>query len=187
MQAAGYARLLVLFLMCICMPVCEAGARDRADGPILTKQQLIGAWRLVTIDLSGPNGPIVDPFYQADSEGIIVYDSSGWMSVQIATRHRQAFDVPALRSPSSATGEQSRRKAAAYDTYYSYFGTWDLDEMTGVVTHYVKSSLIPAETGLSYAQNVTLEGGRLTFTVRNRTHGKETVRRKVWERIAGIQ
>jgi hypothetical protein len=57
--------------------------------------------------------------------------------------------------------------------------------MNGVVTHHVKSSLIPAETGLSYAQNATLEGGRLIFTVRNRTHGKETVRRKVWERIAG--
>ena len=187
MQAAGYRRLVVLWLICACAAVCEAGARDRADGPVPTRQQLIGAWRLVTIELSGPSGPIVDPFYQADSQGIIVYDSSGWMSVQIAAPHRQAFDVPASQSPSSQTAEQSRRKAAAYDTYYSYFGTWDLDEMTGVVTHYVKSSLIPAETGLSYAQNATLESGRLTFTVRNRTHGKETVRRKVWERIAGIE
>ena len=187
MQAAGYGRLLVLWLICILAPLCDAGARDPGDGPIPTRQQLIGAWRLVSIDLSGPSGPIVDPFYQADSEGIIVYDSSGWMSVQIASPHRQAFEVPASRSPGSATGLLSRRKAAAFDTYYSYYGTWDLDKVTGVVMHHVKSSLIPAETGLSYAQNVSLKGSRLTFTVGDRSHGKETVRRKVWERIAGTQ
>jgi hypothetical protein len=74
-------------------------------------------------------------------------------------------------------------RAAAFDTYYSYFGTWELDEATGVVTHHVKSSLIPAETGLSYTQTVTLDGGLLTFTVRDVHHGRETIRRKVWQRI----
>jgi hypothetical protein len=127
---------------------------------------------------------MVDPFYQPDSDGIIVYDASGWMSIQIAAPHRQAFEVPASRSPAAAIGALSPRKAAAFDTYYSYYGTWDLDAATGVVTHHVKSSLIPAETGLSYAQNVTLEGGRLTFTLRDKDHGEETIRRKVWERIA---
>jgi hypothetical protein len=94
MEAAGFARLLVLGLICILTSVCDVGARDPGDGPIAARQQLIGAWRLVSIDLSGPSGPIVDPFYQADSVGIIVYDSSGWMSVQIASPHRQAFEVP---------------------------------------------------------------------------------------------
>jgi hypothetical protein len=128
---------------------------------------------------------MADPFYQPESEGIIVYDLSGWMSVQIAAPHRPTFEVPASRSPSAAAEPLSRRKTAAFDTYYSYYGTWDFDEATGVVTHHVKSSLIPAETGLSYAQNVTLDGARLTFTTRDVSHGKETVRRKVWERIEG--
>lgn len=55
-----------------------------------------------------------------------------------------------------------------------------------MVVHHVKSSLIPAETGLDYSQKVTLEGGRLIFTTRNGNGGEETVRRKVWERIAGV-
>ncbi|MGA2191243.1 MAG: lipocalin-like domain-containing protein [Steroidobacteraceae bacterium] len=185
MRAARFARSVVLWGIFCSLPVCEAGARDAGDGPIPTRQQLVGAWRLVHIDVSGPSGPLVDPFYQPESEGIIVYDLSGWMSVQIAAPHRPAFEVPASRSPSAASGPLSRRKAAAFDTYYSYYGTWDFDEVTGVVTHHVKSSLIPAETGLSYAQNVTLEGARLTFTTRDRTHGKEIIRRKVWERITG--
>ena len=184
MRITGFKRMLVVGFICIWAPICWAPAHDAGDGPIPAKEQLIGAWRLLRIDMSGPTGPMVDPFYQPDSDGIIVYDASGWMSIQIAAPHRQAFEVPASRSPAAAIGALSPRKAAAFDTYYSYYGTWDLDAATGVVTHHVKSSLIPAETGLSYAQNVTLEGGRLTFTLRDKDHGEETIRRKVWERIA---
>jgi hypothetical protein len=187
MQAADFKPSLVLGFICISAQLCVAGARDPGNGSIPTKQQLIGAWRLVSIDLSGPAGPIVDPFYQADSTGIIFYDSSGWMSVQIAAPHRQTFEVPAARSPSATTGPLSQRKATAFDTYYSYYGTWTLDDVEGVVTHHVKSSLIPAEEGLSYAQDVTLDGGRLTFTTRDHSHGEATVRRKVWERITAMQ
>jgi hypothetical protein len=183
MQGTAFARSWVLGLLCISTLLCAAGARGAGDATIPTRQQLIGAWRLVSIDFLGPDGPLVDPFYQADSTGIIVYDSSGWVSVQIAAPHRLEFEVPTVRSPSAATGLLSRRKATAFDTYYSYYGTWNLDEVRGVVTHHVKSSLIPAETGLSYAQNVTLDGGRLTFTARDQSHGSETVRRKVWERL----
>jgi hypothetical protein len=183
MQAAAVARSLVLGFIWFSAQPCGAGAPDPGAGTIPTRQQLIGAWRLVSIDLLGPNGPIVDPFYQADSTGVIVYDSSGWMSVQIAAPNRRKFRVPATRPPSAQAGASSRSKATAFDTYYSYYGTWNLDEVRGVVTHHVKSSLLPAETGLSYAQNVTLEDGRLTFTARDRSDGPETVRRKVWERI----
>jgi hypothetical protein len=186
MQVAVLARCLVFGFICISAQLCGASALGAGDGSIPTRQQLLGAWRLVSIEMSGPNGPIVDPFYQADSTGIVVYDSSGWMSVQIAAPHRQAFGVPALRSSSGATGLLSQRKATAFDTYYAYYGTWNLDEVRGVVTHHVESSLIPAETGLSYAQNVTLAGERLTFIVRDRSDGKETVHRKVWERMTDV-
>jgi len=79
--------------------------------------------------------------------------------------------------------EDAALKAEAFDTYYSYYGTWDFDAATSVVTHHVKSSIIPAETGLDYAQTATLEGGHLIFTVRSGSPGTETVRKKVWERL----
>jgi hypothetical protein len=82
--------------------------------------------------------------------------------------------------------EDTALKAEAFDTYYSYYGTWDYDAATSVVTHHVKSSIIPAETGLDYVQTVTLEGGRLIFTVRSGSPGTETVRKKVWERLPRV-
>jgi hypothetical protein len=171
-------------LICLCASL-RAPASDPAGTQHPTRQQLIGAWRLVRIEFSGPSGPIVDPFYQADSTGIIIYDGSGWMNVQIVAPHRPAFEVPTSRLSPAATTKEARSKSDAFDTYYAYFGSWIYDEAASVVTHHVESSLIAAETGLSYAQRVTLEEGRLIFTVRDRKNGQETVRRKVWERIPG--
>jgi hypothetical protein len=164
-----------------------------AERQALTRQQLIGAWRLVRIDFTGPTGPLVDPFYQPDSEGMIVYDASGWMSCQIGAPHRSGSQrgradgprtgVPDSRLRPPSTPQEARHKAAAYDSYYAYYGTWEFDAATSVVTHHVQGSLLPAETGLDYAQIATLEGGHLIFRVRDPTPGRETLRTKVWERL----
>src|SRR5271168_353215 len=84
----------------LCVPLHPAASADRGDPAHLARQDLIGAWRLLRIEYSGPHGPIVDPFYQSDSTGIIIYDSSGWMSMYIVAPHRQAWEVPASRLPS---------------------------------------------------------------------------------------
>jgi hypothetical protein len=183
MRTDRHGILGIVCLIGLCLPLLPAASADRGDSSQLTRQDLIGAWRLVRIEYAGPRGPIVDPFYQADSTGIIIYDSSGWMSVHIAAPHRRGWEVPASRLSSIAMSQDMRLKAAAFDTYYTYSGTWDFDEATSIVTHHVKSSLIPAESGLNYAQKVTLESGRLIFTVRSGSKGQETVRRKIWERV----
>jgi len=125
---------------------------------------------------------MIDPFYNADSTGMLVYDPSGWMSVQIVGRHRPAMEAAASR-PTHDTAGDAQLKAAVLDTYYAYFGTWDYDEATSTVTHHVKSSLIPGETGVSYSQTVTLDGGRLVFTTRREVAGVAAVQKKVWQRI----
>jgi hypothetical protein len=175
--------LMLLLFACLAQTVAADPTADEhlKDGQ-LKKEQLIGAWRLVGIEYSGPKGASVDPFYQADSGGIIVYDASGWMSVHIAAPHRVSWEVPGSRLSPPASAKDAELKAAAFDTYYAYFGTWEFDEATSVVTHHVVSALIPAETGLSYPQKVTLDKGRLVFTNRSGKKGEETVRRKIWER-----
>jgi hypothetical protein len=183
---AGCIAILLLGLSCLRSSPCEAGPQHEGRRSAAARQQLIGAWRLAAIEYSGPHGETVDPYYQAGSSGIIIYDSSGWMSVQITAQNRRKWEVPAVRVPRPAEEEDAASKAEAFDTYYSYYGTWDYDAATSVVTHHVKSSIIPAETGLDYAQTVTLEGGHLIFTVRSCSPGTETVRRKIWERLPNV-
>lgn len=186
MRAVAYANLSLLWVMCMWVPLCQAGAPEHAAAPPRTREQLIGAWRLVGIEYSDRTGPIVDPFYQAGSIGIIIYDSSGWMSVHIAAPHRKAWDVPESRVSPAAVAQDTELKSAAFDTYYAYFGTWDFDSAKSMVSHHVKSSLIPAETGVDYDQTITLENGRLIFTGHGGTPGRETTRIKIWERVSGI-
>jgi len=196
----GRAALRWITRVCCLGFAAMAAAADpaTAERQTLTRQELIGAWRLVHIDFAGPNGRSVDPFYQPDSEGIIVYDASGWMSCQIGAPHRSVAltgpaDGPRTGVPDSrllppTASQEARSKAAAYDSYYAYYGTWEFDAATSVVTHHVQGSLLPAESGLDYAQIATLEGGRLIFRVRDATPGRETLRTKVWERLpAGRQ
>jgi hypothetical protein len=156
-----------------------------AGGEPIKREQLIGAWRLVSMDYRGPDNSSVDPFYQPGSTGLLIYDSSGWMSVHIVGPHRQAWKVPMSRSPTTDSPQDNALKAAAFDTYYAYFGTWDFDQAHAVVTHHVASALLPAEVGLSYAQQISLDDGRLIFTTRTGPKGRETMRRKIWERAAG--
>lgn len=55
------------------------------------------------------------------------------------------------------------------------------------MTHHVRVSLIPAETGATYVQQVTVEGDELTMTTRERRAGAEMTRRKIWRRIRAAE
>ncbi|HVC02461.1 MAG TPA: lipocalin-like domain-containing protein [Steroidobacteraceae bacterium] len=183
MRMVAFARWSLLSLMLTC--VAPGGAMtDNGTPPPLTRRQLIGAWKLLRIEYSGPRGPAADPFYQAGSTGLIIYDSSGWMSVQITAAHRRAWQIPDAR-PSAGASRDAQLKAAAFDGYYAYYGTWDFDAAKSVVVHHIQSSLIPAEDGMDYAQQVALEHGRLIFTTREGKKGAESIRVKIWERVQG--
>jgi hypothetical protein len=148
------------------------GASTAGSVQFPTRQQLV----------SGPKGPLIDPFYQADSVGLIVYAESGWMSVQIAAPHRKTWPATTSRSAQESRLDV-QLKTAAFDSYYAYFGTWSFDDADSVVTHRVTASLIPAEAGASYTQKVTLDGPLMTLTSVEEIHGVKTVRRKLWQRV----
>lgn len=158
-----------------------AHAADAGLG-VPSREALIGAWRLIGIELSTRDGTRPDPFFEAGSTGLIVYDPSGWMSVQISGPQRVPWDIPAAR-PRNAKQRDLRLKAAAYDSYYAYFGTWQYDEHSAVMIHHVKSSVIPAEAGLDYSQQIRIDGNRMTFIGHVLEHGEDITRTKTWERV----
>ena len=179
-RQSAFGLLGLTLLVCF---QCDASSRDGGQPARLAEQQLLGAWRLVAIEFAGPGKETIDPFYQAGSSGMIIYDPSGWMSVQISAPNRRSWEVPPVRVPMAA-GTSDRLKAKAFDTYYAYIGTWHYDAATSVMTHHLKWSLVPAEAALSYDQIVTLENGRLVFTTRSGSAGVQTVRKKIWERVS---
>jgi hypothetical protein len=149
----------------------------------LSREDLLGVWTLLRIEYSGPHGSTVDPFYQAGSTGLLIYDRSGWMSVDIVAPDRARFEVPSQRIALQADGELAALKVSAFDSYYAYHGTWEFNAGTSELAHHVASSLLPSESGMTYTQKVSLEGGHLVFTNRSGAKGEETVRLKIWDRV----
>ena len=155
--------------------LCAADGTSRT-----TRHDLIGAWRLVDIEVQGPAGRGRDPFYGTGSRGLLIYDASGWFSVQIEGSDRLPVPVPAAR-PVPAEGEVAlRAKAAALDSYYAYYGTWSFDAATSTVTHHAKGALYPGEDVAVYPQHVEVRGRQMIFT---RTQNG-SVQTKRWERLS---
>ncbi len=145
---------------------------------------IIGAWRLASIDYSGPNGALADPVFGPNPQGILIYDRSGWMSVQIVAANRPVMAKPAARTSRVVTLDDAKLATAAFDSYYAYFGTWDYDADTSVITHHLSSSLLPYETGLEYKREVRFDGVHLQLTSRSQQGGEERRRTLVWTRVS---
>jgi hypothetical protein len=147
----------------------------------VTSEDLIGAWRLVSIETIRPNGEVIYPFYGKHPEGMLMYDRSGWMSVHIVSD--PPATAPAVDSREKFAAAPEREKAAAAEGYYAYFGTWSIDPASATVKHHIKQSLMPGERGEDVVRHLILEGDRLTLTAKTHEMGEDHERKLVWQRM----
>jgi hypothetical protein len=69
------------------------------------------------------------------------------------------------------------------DAFAGYFGTYEVDERTQVVTHHVKASLRSHEVGIDYVRPFTLSGDQLVLRYPVTADDGETrTRIVVWRR-----
>ena len=166
------ARVLLLLLSCI--PLLSA--QPRQDD---TANKLVGAWRLVSIQ--GTDATF--HFVYDHPTGILIYDRSGWMSVQIAiTGERKPF----VNGPAGGTAEE---KVAAFDNYLAYYGTWTLDLKAQTVTHHLTDATPPNWRGHDNVRWFEFQGNdRLLLIPREDGKGgvidrKNATFKLLWERI----
>ena len=91
---------------------------------------IVGTWRLVSAEDRFPDGRIECPFGERAS-GTIIYDENGHMPVQIMRQGRTKW----------AAFEDGSREPLL--SYVAYFGTYDVDERSGKVTHHIQGHLDP--------------------------------------------
>ncbi len=142
-------------------------------------QKLIGAWRLVSVEGTDAT------FHLAYDHptGLIVYDRSGWMSVQI--------DVKGIRKPfvNGPAGGTIEEKVAAFDNYIAYYGTYTVDLKTQTVTHHLEDSSQPNRRGVNNVRWFEFQGNdRLLLIPREDGKGgmierKNATYKLLWERI----
>ena len=170
----------VVVSCCACALAALAVARTETQAPSRTgaTARLIGTWQLVSYESSdtesrrfrGPN-PI----------GLIYYDRSGHMAVQIAPdRARRRFTGP---QAGVFTGPQPTPDEAldAISGYAAYFGTYTVDERAQTVTHKRIGNINPGGVGDFVRRYEFLPGDRLALVPQERTDLRAV--RLTWERL----
>lgn len=150
-------------------------------GKSLSRESLQGAWRLVSVETVRPGGEIIYPFYGKRPQGLLVYDASGYMSVQLVSD--PAPSAPAVDSRELFAAAPAADKAAAAEGYYAYFGTWTIDAKNSTVTHHIQQALVPGERGEELVRHVELAGDQLTLTAKVHEVGEDRKRILVWQRV----
>jgi CubicO group peptidase (beta-lactamase class C family) len=149
-----------------------AAGERRADTlrPGKGDRRFAGNWRLVSfVNFDEKGGRTESPF----TGGRIMYDGAGQMAAQLTYADR-----PAMPTPSTEP-----QRAAAYQSFLSYYGGYVVDDAGKNVTHLVEASTNPNWPGTDLVRYFEFadNGNTLKLSVRNdagRTTGTLT-----WARI----
>ena len=120
MPSRAILRFMVITAMAVAVLAWAQSAKGIGAGGN-AKGKLIGAWHLVHIDASGPDGksvPIPQP------KGMLIYTRDGHVSVQ-------------LMYPESANALSNEYVLNGYE---ASFGSYEVDETAHTVTHHVEGS-----------------------------------------------
>jgi hypothetical protein len=165
-------RVLWLLLSCVSLFSAEP-QQDNA------RKKLVGAWRLVSVE--GTDATFHFAFDHPT--GIIIYDRSGWMAVQIDVKGARK---PFANGPAAGTGEE---KVAAFDNYLAYYGTYTLDLKAQTITHHLEDASPPNWRGVNNVRWFEFQGNdRLLLIPREDGKGgvidrKNATYKLLWERI----
>jgi hypothetical protein len=123
----------------------------------VSRDALIGRWSLVSYELLRPGDAPLNPFGDRPA-GFLAYDPDGRMWVQFARPGR-----PRL-SRDDYLAAVSAEKAAAFDGFAAYAGTWRLEEAAGVVVHCVEIAWLANWEGTEQRRHYALDGDLLTLS-----------------------
>jgi len=126
-------------------------------------RRLHGAWRYLASTTDGK--PV--PGRGANPAGIIYYDPSGAMVVQVAPDKERA------KAGAAPTPDESQ---AALAGYVAYFGTYTVDERARTVTHHRQASVQPGDVA-DLVRGYEFTGDRLVLRPPGTTY------EVIWERI----
>jgi len=161
-------------LLSILLLVASALAQSSTPAP--TVAELIGTWKLISIEDTTTDGkPWPSAQFGPHPNGFIMYEPDGHMCATIANGDRPAWKDPAR--PTEA------EKIAYYDTLIAYCGTFKLDSANSTLTHYPSVAWTPGYVGSTQPRPFRLEGNRLIITV-TRGLSDPAIQKRVlvWER-----
>lgn len=142
------------------------------------KEQLIGAWKLVSyIEIPVDGSEALYPMGK-QPKGIIMYTHDGYMSAQLMHPQRNNF---VSGDWFNGTDQEYKQEASSY---IAYTGPFHVDEEKQTLTHTMFTSLFPNWTGQTQPRVVKVEGNLLHLSTASPiVSGSKTINAfLIWEK-----
>lgn len=146
------------------------------DNPNI-RDNFLGAWRLLSYESHDAAGNTTYPFGR-NINGLLMYDRSGMMSVQIIRGDRPDFPTEDM------FGADADVLKTAFEGLNTYFGTFEIDSSRSIVTHRLQGASMPNRTGSQQVREYEFYDNRLSLKTPSRLmDGKMLTGLLVWEKI----
>ena len=160
---------IALLFLALALPAGDAFAQQKS-----LKEQLVGAWTLVSFDSFDAAGKKVPNMEGRDIKGLLILTNNGRLSFQIIT------EFPKIASKERLKTTPAEDTAVAHGVL-SYFGTYTVSEADKTINYRIERSSFPNQvTGADAKRVATLTGDELKLDNPARTAGGKTV--TVWRR-----
>jgi Lipocalin-like domain len=145
------------------------------------RDRVLGAWRIIDAETVNVNTGVKKPWLGRPRpySGIIMYLPNGLMSVQIGA----ARPAPRAGAGFGSLSDEDTRSYA--ETWYAYYGRFEIDEEKSQVRHFIEGSLFAFETGVTLVRTLRLDDGVLTLRTVDLLKGPEgeTFNQLTWVRL----
>jgi len=142
----------------------------------MSTNAFVGAWRLLSFEARTSGGEVSYPLGR-DAAGILLYSQEGYVAVSVMRGDRANF-----KSASIWEAASSEEKLAAFDSYSSYCGRYEVKQ--NKVIHHVELSLFPNWSGVGQERYFEFAGDQLTLrTPPTMIDGVEQTAIAIWQRV----
>ena len=152
MNRSGSLALIVVALLAV-----GVVPREQALAQQPLKQQIVGAWAIVSTDTIRPDGTRV-PTFGPGPKGMVVFDASGRYALQLARSRATPF---ASNNRLEGTAEENK---AIVQGSLSHFGRYSVDEASHTLTLHIENSSFPNWNGTDQRRVFTISGDELKWT-----------------------
>jgi hypothetical protein len=132
----------------------ERTASSDTVGAPRKRSLLLGAWTLVSWSELLPSGGVEYPL-GSDARGLLTYTDDGHVTAQLVRSAQARFAHEDWRRASRP------ESAAAWLSYFGYFGTFTVDDRQQAVIHHIAGSWFPNLVGTHQVRRFKLDGDRL--------------------------
>lgn len=150
--------------------------RRDPDAPL--SATLPGTWALLSrVDVTDAGEQRTEPSLGTDPIAWLIYDRAGHFAAQFMKRER-------LGAQTATTHAAASNNSRAQNGYDAYFGIYEIDDATRVVTQRLLAALSAENVGLTLRREMRVVGDQMTVIVRTTAaDGEPLTRTLTWQRI----